>query len=280
MGTENAPGFLGLQTYLRQMGEVGTRLAELRACEGTAGNISIGLGWDVDPLPFFPSLRRFELPECFPELAGKSIVISGSGCRLRDIATEPTGNLGFLKIRSGGDSADLYTDPSCHFTQLTSELLSHLVLHQRTFSDPSKRFNAVVHAQPMHLTYLTHMRRYQDGGRLCHAVLRWQSELTVIFPLGFGYVPYYVPNSDELMQATRAVNPAHSLLVWEKHGVISVSDQDIYKAYDLVEYVETGARYEYMNLLNNEAAEGLLDSDIEAIRRHFNLPGPTNDAGR
>jgi rhamnulose-1-phosphate aldolase len=268
-----------LEQVLKQMGGVGARLAEMRACEGTAGNMSVCLA-SADPLPHFPERQPFELPETFPELAGKSLLVTGSGCRLRDLETEPLTNLGFVHVGRDGRSAQLYTSPAAHFARLTSELHSHLVLHQRAFSDAATSFHAVVHAQPMHLTYLTNIQRYQGGRQLADAILRWQPELTVIFPLGFGYVPFYSPNSDELMQATREVDPVHRLLVWEKHGVLAVSDEDAYKAFDLIEYVETGARYEYMNLLTREQGEGLLPEEIQAIRDHFHLPAPAHDPTR
>lgn len=279
MANHQAPQSLDLESCLKQMGDVGVRLAEIRACEGTAGNMSICLA-SADPLPYFPEAQPFELPETFPALAGKSILVSGSGCRLRDLATEPAANLGFVQVDGDGRSAQLFTSPLARFARLTSELHSHLVLHQRAFAMSAIRFHAVVHAQPIHLTYLTHIQRYRSGRQLGDAILRWQPELTVIFPLGFGYVPFYVPNSDELMQATRQVDPEHHLLVWEKHGVLALSDEDVYKAFDLIEYVETGARYEYMNLLNREEGEGLLPKEIEAIREHFHLPAPAHDPTR
>ena len=278
MQTDHAPKYLGLETYLRQMGEVGIRLTEMHACEGAAGNMSIGLAWEVGPLPVFPEAQPFELADDYPALSGKSFLVTGSGCRLRDIARGPAKNLGLVQVAQDGHSARLFTEPGCYFSRLTSEFRSHLVVHWRAFADPARRFNAVLHAQPVHLTYLTNIRRYQDGKRLCEAVLRWQPELTIVFPLGFGYVPFGVPNSDELVQMTREVDPAHQLLVWEKHGVVAVSDQDIYKACDLIEYAETGARYEYLNLVNGEAGEGLLPSQIQAIRRHFKLPDPADGA--
>ena len=280
MTTGSAQKYLGLETYLKQMGDVGTRLTEMHACEGAGGNLSIGLGWDTDPLAVFPESRPYDLGVDYPELSGKSFIVTGSGCRLRDIALQPAATLGLVKVAVDGLTARLYTNPDCHFTRLTSEFNTHLMLHQRAFSDPSVRFNAVVHGQPIYTTYLTNIRHYQDGQRLCDAILRWQPELTMVFPLGFGYVPFQVPNSGALMEMTRQVDPHHRFLVWEKHGVVALSDQDIYQAFDYIDYIETGAHYEYLNLAGGGAGEGLLPAQIQAIRRFFNLPGASgNSAG-
>jgi rhamnulose-1-phosphate aldolase len=49
------------------------------------------------------------------------------------------------------------------------------------------------------------------------------------------------------------------------------SDQSVKRAADRIEYAETGARYEYMNLANSEQGEGLSDAEIRAICAAFNI---------
>jgi rhamnulose-1-phosphate aldolase len=49
------------------------------------------------------------------------------------------------------------------------------------------------------------------------------------------------------------------------------SDQSVKRAADRVEYAETGARYEYMNLTNAEQGEGLTAAEIRAICAAFNI---------
>jgi len=61
------------------------------------------------------------------------------------------------------------------------------------------------------------------------------------------------------------------VVVWCKHGVMARSDQSVKRAADRVEYAETGARYEYMNLANGEQGEGLTDAEIRAICTAFNI---------
>jgi rhamnulose-1-phosphate aldolase len=40
---------------------------------------------------------------------------------------------------------------------------------------------------------------------------------------------------------------------------------------DRIEYAETAARYEYMNLVNGERAEGLTLDEIRAVAEAFNV---------
>jgi rhamnulose-1-phosphate aldolase len=113
-----------------------------------------------------------------------------------------------------------------------------------------------VHAQPLHLTYLSHIPRYQDQTYLNRHVLRWQPEAIINLPEGIGVLPFEVPGSPELMRATLQAMRQHRLVLWGKHGVISRSDQSVLKAADLIEYAETGAHYELLNLDKGEPAQG------------------------
>jgi rhamnulose-1-phosphate aldolase len=49
------------------------------------------------------------------------------------------------------------------------------------------------------------------------------------------------------------------------------SELSVKRAADRIEYAETGARYEYMNLTNHEMGEGLSAEEIRAICSAFNI---------
>ncbi len=260
-----------LEQLLIEIGEVGSWLAQMKGCEGAAGNISICMGWEVDGSDYFPLSQPIELPFFAPDMAGKSILITGSGTRLRDLLKDPYSNMGLLRIQKQGKKALLFTNPRQNFKHLTSEFNTHLSLHQRAFADGKANFNAVVHAQPLHLTYLTNIPEYQDSLQFSRAICRWQPEMLLVFPRGIAFLPFEVPNSEALMSATKSVDGAHNLIVWAKHGVIAISNQSVTKALDLIEYAETGARYEYLNQVNHDRAGGLSGDEIEEICAHFGI---------
>jgi rhamnulose-1-phosphate aldolase len=268
--TISAP-YPDIDELLDSCGAAGVRLSDIDASEGAAGNISLYIGWDLDPLRKFPLTQSTELPTPVPELAGKSFLVTGSGRRLRDIIKDPGANMGFLKVEQGGKQATLYTSPRCRFTHLTSEFNSHLSVHCDQVKRTGTNFHAVVHAQPPFLTYLSHIPRYQNIEYLNKHILRWQPELIVQFPEGIGVVPFLVPGSIELMGATVDILRTHRLLIWAKHGVITRSDISVNKATDLIEYSETAARYEYMNLVNAEQTEGLSQEELRAICAAFSV---------
>ena len=260
-----------LDEILEVIGSAGTRLSDIDASEGAAGNISIYIGWDLDPRRKFPLSKTTPLPIPVPELAGKSFLVTGSGRRLRDVTRDPGANLGFLRVEQGGENAVLYTSPRCLFSQLTTEFNSHLAVHRDQISQTGTNFHAVVHAQPPYLTYLSFVPRYQELDYLNRHVLRWQPELIVQLPEGIGYVPFLIPGSKELMDATVQTLRVHRLLIWAKHGVMARSDISVTKATDRIEYAETGARYEYMNLVNGEQGEGLSPKELRAICNAFSV---------
>jgi len=254
-----------LDEIMGYIGEAGQRLVEIEAGEGAAGNISVYMGWDIEPGTRFPLAETYTLPTAAPELAGRYFLVTGSGRRLREIQTNPEANLGLLRIEAEGRTGTLYTSPSRLFQKLTSEFNSHLALHRDQISRNDLNFHAIIHAQPLHLVYLSHIARYQDTGYLNRHILRWQPECIVNLPEGVGFLTFMLPGSPELMLATVRSMRDHRMVLWAKHGVIARSETSVKKACDLIEYAETGARYEYLNLTNHGLAEGLTAHEMRML---------------
>lgn len=259
------PPYPDLGEILALIGEAGQRLAEIEASEGAAGNISVYLGWEVDPRRRFPLEETIPLPTPVPELHDGLFLVTGSGRRLREIAHDPEANLGAVRVNPDGQTATLYTSPRRLFERLTSEFNSHLAVHADQISRTGTNFHALIHAQPLHLTYLSHIPRYRDPVELNRRLFRWQPETIMTFPQGIAVLPFILPGSAELMAATAAALHAHRLVVWSKHGVMAHSDASVKHAADLIEYIETSARYEVLNLSAGEPADGLQPDEIRAI---------------
>jgi len=80
-----------------------------------------------------------------------------------------------------------------------------------------------------------------------------------------------VPGSAELMDANIANLRKHQIVLWAKHGVMARSDTSPLKACDRIEYAETGAMYEYMNLCVGGRCEGLAAEELGRVVRAFNV---------
>ena len=268
-----------LVELLTMMGEAGSRLSEINASEGAAGNISLGVGWPIEPRRQFPVAETIPLPQTVPHLAGWAFLITGSGRRLREIIHDPAANVGVLVVGEGGVTGTLRTSPRRAFARLTSEFNSHLAVHADQIQRSHTNFHAVVHAQPQHLTFLSHIARYRDEATLNRRLLRWQPELIIQLPMGVRSIPFLLPGSAELMAANVEALTERPLAVWSKHGVMARSAVSVKRAADLIEYAETAARYEYMNLLSGEPADCLSEDEMRRIAHAFGAPRTFLDHG-
>jgi rhamnulose-1-phosphate aldolase len=260
-----------IDEILVSIGEGGRRVATIDAGEGAAGNISVCVGWPLEVRRHFPIVEPIELPLPAPHLGGHIIIVTGSGRRLRDIESNPVANLGAVSIAADGVSATLRTAPTRLFERLTSEWNSHLAVHDDTVARTGTNFHAVVHAQPPHITYLSHVPAYRDEAHFNRRVLRWEPETIVQLPAGVGVLPFMIPGSETLMAANVESLRRHRIVVWSKHGVMARSDLSVTRAVDRIEYAETGARYEYMDLVAGGRAEGLTDEETSAIIDAFGI---------
>ena len=261
-----------LDDLLKMMGEAGKHLADIEASEGAAGNISVCMRWPVEVRTRFPVIEEVELPQSVPELAGATFLVSGSGRRLREIIDEPTANIACIVINEGGKTAKLHTSYYRRFEKMTSEFNSHLAVHYDQVLKSGTNFHAVIHAQPVHLTYLSHIPRYQDAQYLNTHILRWQPETIINLPEGVGFIPFKLPGSPELMSGNVEALRKHRIVIWSKHGVMARSDISVKRAADRVEYAETAAKYEYLHLCVNEIGEGLSVDEILLNCKAFNVP--------
>jgi rhamnulose-1-phosphate aldolase len=262
---------LELDSLLDQLGQVGKRLTDIGAAEGAAGNLSICSREALNIGSHFPHMEITELPVPAPELAGATLIVTGSGRRLRDIADAPTANLACIVVEPGGRMGQMFTSADCQFKRVTSEFNSHLAVHHDQMRSKDMTLHTVLHAQPPYLTYLSHLSIYQDEKYLNHHLLRWQPETILTFPQGIGVLPFILPGSTQLTIETMLALRDHHTVIWSQHGVMARSDDSIFRALDLIEYAETAAHYECLNLISGDPSTGISAEHIRAISKSWNV---------
>jgi rhamnulose-1-phosphate aldolase len=249
-----------LRQIVDDLASAGEQLTALGACEGAAGNASILTDEAVNvPLP---SAGSVELPVDVSPLIGTSLVLTASGARLRDIGARPNRSLVVLHVTDAA-KAELRAEPG---VRPSSEWGSHLAVHARCWRSGR---HAVVHAQPHHVTMLSHLPQCASSQWLTDRLLRWEAETTVAFPEGLAFLPFLVPGSAELVAATADALAVQRLVVWGKHGVVVRHDSSAVGAADQIEYAEAAARYELHNLALGEPAPGFTAEERAAIDRAF-----------
>ena len=154
---------------------------------------------------------------------------------------------------------------------MTSEVNSHLAVHDDQVAQTGTNFHALIHAQPPHLTYLSHIPAYRDQTLFNQRLLRWEPETIINLPEGIGVIPFQLPGSAELMAATVAGLRMHRVVLWCKHGIMARSELSVTRAADRVEYAEAAAQYEYMDLVNHRQAEGLTADELRAVVTAFHV---------
>jgi rhamnulose-1-phosphate aldolase len=90
-------------------------------------------------------------------------------------------------------------------------------------------------------------------------------------PEGVGVLPFLLPGSNHLMIETMLAMRDHRVVVWAQHGIIARADVSIFHALDLVEYLETAAQYEVLNLYTGEASSGIEPEQLRAIAEIWNV---------
>lgn len=250
------------ETILAGMGDAGGRMAEMGASEGAAGNLSVFVRELTDLPPAFVARGEIDLPVAAPSLAGGWLVITATGRRLGDITRYPGRTVGVLRVCEGGLRAELY---AAEPLRPTSEMNSHLAVHEDHVARRGLTHHAVLHAQPIRLSYLSHVAAYASTEALSRRLFRWQPEMIVEFPEGIGVLPFELPGSEEQMKLTVEGMAIHRAVLWQRHGIVTRDDHSMGKAADLVDYAETAAQYEVLNLLLGQPTDGLSDADLKRI---------------
>ncbi len=262
---------ISLDALLYQLGQAGKRLSDIGAAEGAAGNLSICFREPVEVMSRFPRVQIVDLPVPAPDLAEATLIVTGSGRRLREVLEAPTANLACIVVEAGGRTGKMFTAPDCQFKRVTSEFNSHLAVHHDQMRSKELELHAVVHGQPLYLTYLSHLAEYQDEQYLSRRLLRWQPETILNFPEGIGVLPFILLGSAQLTIETMLALREHRIVIWSQHGVMARAEGSILHALDLIEYAETAAHYEYLNLTAGERSEGLSPEHLRDISESWNV---------
>lgn len=266
---------LTLDEILAQMGAAGRRLDHMGAVEAGAGNISVSIAKTAEELGLtdrFPEVHPgTELPLPAPALAGRTVLVTGSGCRLRDVVESPEANVSAFVVDEGGRTGTWCTNPAKAYAKPTSEFNSHLAVHNDQVAQRGVDFQAVIHAQPPYLVQLSHVKDIRNTRDFNRRILRWEPETIVQLPAGIEVLDFMVPGGQELMENNVRALRDHVIVLWSKHGIMVRSDVAPLAAVDKVEYAETGAMYEVRNITSGNLGEGVTDAEIKAVIDAFGV---------
>ena len=218
-----------LAAVIDQVAEVAGYLWQKGWAERNGGNITVNVTDLVDDeikaLPAIAPARP--IGKILPNLKGTYFYAKGTGKRMRDLARRPMENGAIIRVCDDCASYEIIADNA---VLPTSELPSHLSLQDYLIGTGSC-YKATLHTHPIELVAMSHIQRFLRPGEMTRVLWSMIPETLAFAPLGIGVVPYAMPGSLELADATLEQIKTHDVVLWEKHGTTSVGI-DIMDAFD------------------------------------------------
>lgn len=257
---------------MNEIAVVASLLYQKSWADSHSGNISVISGReDMVHLPeqyFLTDILT--LPVTLPVIDGCFVALTASGTRMRDVAKSPENNIIWLQVADKGTSVRLYSYNGIKLKP-TSEYLAHLQVFNSVFRGS---LLSVVHTHIPEVTAITHIGRFCSDEALNKILWKMQPESVLLFPEGIGFIPYIMTGSPELAAATAFAAIKNKIIIWEKHGILSLSKR-AENAFDFLETIAGSFRLYLTCLSAGFEPEGLTNVQIEELRKIaiFKEPG-------
>lgn len=259
-----------LKAVIDQVAEVTGYLWQKGWAERNGGNITVNITKLVDDeIRALPALAPvMQIGKVLPCLQGKFFYVKGTGKRMRDLARWPMQNGSIIRICEDCASYEIIADEP---VIPTSELPSHLAL-QNYLLETGSSYKATLHTHPIELVAMSHIKRFLKEGEMTRVLWSMIPETLAFAPLGIGIVPYALPGSISLADATLEQIKTHDVVLWEKHGTLSVGT-DIMDAFDQTDVLCKAANIYMCARSMGSEPDGMTEKDMKEIQDVFNLPG-------
>ncbi len=259
-----------LAAAVNDVAEVAGYLWQKGWAERNGGNITVNITDCVTDAmramePITPPLP---IGETLPTLRGCWFYCKGTQKRMRDLARRPMDNGSVIRICDDCASYQIMADKP---VKPTSELPSHLAVHNYIIGK-GLPYKASLHTHPIELVAMSHNPKFLEKDVLTKLLWSMIPETKAFAPRGLGIVPYMMPSSNELAQATiDAIADDYDVVMWEKHGVFAV-ETDIMNAFDQVDVLNKSANIYMCAKSMGFEPDGMTDEQMKAISTTFNLP--------
>ena len=258
-----------LKAEIDKVAEVAGYLWQKGWAERNGGNITVNItGYVDDALRSLPAIDAPRpIGKRLPHLEGCWFYCKGTGKRMRDLARDPMGNGAVIRVLEDCAHYEIVADQP---VLPTSELPSHLAVHDYLLAKGSP-YRASLHTHPIELVALTHSRQWMEKDAATRMLWSMIPETKAFCPRGLGMVPYMLPSSVELAEATiRAIDEDYDVVMWEKHGVFAV-DVDIMSAFDQVDVLNKAALIYIAARQMGFEPEGMSDAQMQELSAAFGL---------
>ena len=258
-----------LKRVVGDVAEVAGYLWQKGWAERNGGNITVNITEQVDDkIKALPAISPvYQIGTTLPHLRGCYFYCKGTQMRMRDLARWPMDNGSVIRIL---DDCASYVIIADEVVMPTSELPSHLSVHARLIETGSP-YRATVHTHPIELVAMSHNPKFLGKDVLTRILWSMIPETKAFCPRGLGMVPYMLPSSVELADATiKAIDDDYDVVMWEKHGVFAV-DTDIMSAFDQVDVLNKAALIYIAAKNMGFEPDGMTDAQMKELSDVFGL---------
>ncbi|MEH6858433.1 rhamnulose-1-phosphate aldolase [Priestia megaterium] len=255
--------------FLQEMTKTTANLYRLGWDERNGGNISYLLKEDEVAEYLDVNDVKRTVPMIFDgaELAGKYFIVTGSGKYFKNVIDDPAVNLGIIRITEDGKSLDILwglEDGGVPTSELPSHLMSHI---ERLKADPNHR--VIMHC---HATNLIGMTFTHSLDEVAFTKTLWQmcTECIVVFPEGIGIIPWMVPGTDSIGEATAAKMKDVRSVIWPHHGVFGAGTT-MDETFGLIETVEKAAEVYTVVCAQGSVKQTITDQQLQDLADAFGV---------
>mgnify|MGYP005916115479 FL=1 len=258
-----------LAAEVNRVAEVAGYLWQKGWAERNGGNITVNITEYIDDaVKSMPAISEVKpIGATLPHLKGCYFYCKGTNKRMRDLARWPMENGSVIRILDDCASYVIIADQP---VQPTSELPSHLSVHNYLIAKGSS-YKASVHTHPIELVAMTHCRKYLEKDVASNLLWSMIPETKAFCPRGLGIIPYKLPSSVELAEATIRELDDYDVVMWEKHGVFAV-DVDVMAAFDQVDVLNKSALIYIAARNMGFEPDGMSRAQMQEMSVAFNLP--------
>ncbi|MDE6532730.1 MAG: rhamnulose-1-phosphate aldolase [Muribaculaceae bacterium] len=259
----------GLAYDVAQVAEAAGYLWQKGWAERNGGNITVNITEHVtDEIRNMPAISPvYPIGVTLPNLKGCYFYCKGTNKRMRDLARWPMENGSVIRILDDCASYEIIADNP---VKPTSELPSHLSVHNYLIGKGSN-YKASLHTHPIELVAMTHCKKYLEKDVATRLLWSMIPETKAFCPRGLGIIPYQLPGSNELAEATIKELGDYDVTIWEKHGVFAV-DTDIMNAFDQIDVLNKSAQIYICAKNMGFEPDGMSDEQMKEMTVAFNLP--------
>ena len=258
-----------LAAEVDKVAEVAGYLWQKGWAERNGGNITVNVTEHVDDaIKAMPAISEVkQIGTVLPHLKGSYFYCKGTQKRMRDLARRPMENGSIIRIL---DDCASYVIIADNPVMPTSELPSHLSVHNYLISK-GVPYKASVHTHPIELVAMSHNKKFLEKDVASNLLWSMIPETKAFCPRGLGIIPYKLPSSVELAEATIRELDDYDVVMWEKHGVFAV-DVDVMAAFDQVDVLNKSALIYIAAKNMGFEPDGMSREQMKEMSVAFNLP--------